>query len=400
MSESTKSSNLSALPSSGSLPDAETARRALEACSTVVMKVGSSVLCADPQHTGSVLHRVTLEQLCDDVEALKRQGRRVIVVSSGAIALGTREVGLDKRPADIASRQALAAIGQSTLMRAWREALKGRGIIAAQVLLTHADLANRKRYLNARRAMNAMLDFGAVPIVNENDTVSFEEIRFGDNDSLSAMVAALLDADLLALLSTHDGLFDKNPDTHPDAQRVPYVDRLDAHVEAMATDSTSAWGTGGMASKVEAAKAATRLGAATVIARGRCAGVMRAIVAGCDVGTLFRPEAAPLSARKHWIAYTLRPAGDLIIDDGATRALRERGRSLLASGVRAVVGRFDVGDPVRVLSQAGVEVARGLVSYGAADIERIAGAHSDRIAEILGYRFTDEVIHRDDLILV
>lgn len=375
-------------------------RGALAKATTVVIKIGSSVLCSEPGESRSVLHRVTLEQFADDIEKLLTQKIRIIVVSSGAIGLGLRELGLARKPGDIASRQALAAIGQSSLMRAWREALRERGAVAGQVLLTQADFTDRKRYLAARRAMTALLDFGAVPIVNENDTVANEDLQFGDNDRLSAQVAALMGAEALVLLSTHDGLFTADPAVDPSARPVRFVAKLDDTVQSMVDGTTSSLGTGGMGSKLEAARAATHFGLTTVIARGREARVLRRVLAGERLGTLFPPTPQPITSRKHWIGYVLQPLGEIVVDAGAATALTKRGRSLLPSGIVQVRGEFDLGDPVRIISAAGAELARGLAAYCAADILRIAGQRSDRIHDILGYRFGDEVIHRDDLVLL
>jgi glutamate 5-kinase len=397
MSESKTSSSPSAQPSSGSPPDAAAARAQLGAARRIVVKVGSAVLCSGP--TQGVDPEV-IDRLRDGIAALVRSGREVVVVSSGAIALGVRQLKLSQRPTAIDERQALAAIGQSSLMREWRDALSRRGLHGAQVLLTHGDLADRKRYLNARRAIQAMLRMGAVPVVNENDTVATEELQFGDNDGLSAQVAGLLSAELLVLLSTHDGLFDKNPDAHPDAARVPFVERVTDAVVAMAAEETSRWGTGGMGSKIQAARTAARSGIATVIASGHAPHVLDRVVAGEDVGTLFAPERERLASRKHWIAYSLKPQGTLQVDVGAERALREGGKSLLASGISGAEGRFDVGDAVRVVGASGVEFARGLVAYSAQDVQRIAGRHSDEIEPLLGQSRAAAVIHRDDLVLL
>lgn len=372
-------------------------RTTLGSTQRIVIKLGSAVITlAD----GGGLDRDTLDALTEEIAGLHAQGREIAVVSSGAVALGMQELGLPRKPGTIAQRQALAALGQAQLMRAWRESLGRFGVPVAQVLLTHADLADRTRYLNARHAFGAILGFGAVPVVNENDTVAVDEIRFGDNDSLSAQVANLVDADLLIMLTIDLGLYDRDPRAHADAQLVPLVDRVGPDVLRMAGTGTSGVGTGGMATKVQAARAAAHLGIPAVIASGKQRGVIGAILGGAEVGTLFLPSQDRLGARKHWIGYTLKPAGRLLVDEGAARAVRDNGKSLLPSGIVGVEGDFESGALVEVCTLKREVFARGLSAYGADEVRSIQGCRTDQIEARLGYRTVDEVIHRDDLVVV
>lgn len=363
----------------------------------IVVKIGSAVLT---RPHGGGLDRVVLECIAEEIASIRGQGREIAVVSSGAIALGMQELKLTRRPVAIPQRQALAALGQAQLMRAWRETLGRWDVLVAQVLLTHADLANRKRYLNARHAFAAILGFGAVPVVNENDTVAVEEIQFGDNDSLSAQVANLIEADLLVMLTVDEGLFDRDPREHADAVLVRQVERVDEGVLRMAGQSTTSVGTGGMTTKIHAARAAARQGIPAVIASGKRRGILTAIIAGDDVGTLFLESQDRLSARKHWIGYTLKPVGALVVDRGAAAALQGNGKSLLPSGIVAVEGTFATGDLVNVRTADGEVFARGLTSYAASEVVLIKGCRTEQIEGILGYRSADEVIHRDDLVVL
>ncbi len=330
------------------------------------------------------------EVLADQVRRQRASGRQIVLVSSGAIGLGRSRLGMGKRPKDMPRLQAAAAVGQSRLVRRWEDAFERHGVAVAQVLLTHADLTDRDRYLNARHALDALLELGAVPVINENDTVSVEEIRFGDNDQLAAMVATLVGADLLVLLTDVDGILDDA------GQRVPLVDDLD-EVTPYVRGSVDDLGSGGMASKLEAARRATRRGVPVVIAEAARPGLLAELLAGGDVGSLVLPRGAKLPSRKHWIAYTLRPQGDILVDDGAAAALRG-GASLLPAGVVGVRGDFEPGDAVRLVGPEG-EVARGLARYGTADVARLAGAQSQEIEERLGRLGSGVVVHRDDLVV-
>ena len=360
----------------------------------VVVKIGSAVLAG----TDGGLDRARIDALVDEIAAQHAAGREMVVVTSGAVAAGVVRLGLTQRPKLIPHKQAAAAVGQIGVMSAYETAFARHGIKVAQMLLTHSDLASRPRYLNAEHAVMALLEWRVVPIVNENDTVVVEEIKLGDNDNLSAETASLVGADLLVILSDVDGLYTADPRSHDDATLVATVDAVTPAIEAMAGVG-GPLGTGGMATKVAAAKKATASGIATVVADGRRPGVIGAVLAGAaDVGTFFRPVADRLARRKRWIAFTLKPGGTVVVDDGARRAIVEQGRSLLASGLREVRGEFGVGACVQCVDLAGQEIARGLVSYSAAELDKIKGRHSREIETTLGYKMGDEVIHRDDLV--
>jgi glutamate 5-kinase len=367
--------------------------RVLHRVRRAVVKVGSNIL-AGP----AGLRRGRIRALAAEVAALVAGGREIVLVSSGAVAAGAPCLG--RARTGLEWRQAAAAVGQPTLMAAYARSFARHGRHAAQVLLTHADLADRRRWLNARHTMRVLLGLGAVPIVNENDTVAVEELNFGDNDNLSALTAALVEADLLVMLTDVAGLFDADPRLVRRAKLVAVARANDAVLRA-AGPAQSGVGRGGMASKVAAARKAAAAGIPTIIADGRRRGALAAVFdPATATGTLVLPDGDPLARRKHWIAYALRPAGTLRVDAGAERALAQGKRSLLPSGIQAVEGRFSVGACVRVCGPDGREVARGLVSYGAADLERIKGAHSRDIARLLGWKGSDEVIHRDDLVVL
>ena len=375
-------------------PGAATGASRLVAARRVVVKVGSALL-VEPS-TGSV-NRAWLETLAEDLAALRARGQEVVLVSSGAIALGRRELGLGRGKLKLEEKQAAAAVGQIRLAHAWKDALEQRGLTVAQVLLTLGDTEERRRYLNARSTLTTLLRLGAIPVINENDTVATAEIRYGDNDRLGARVAQMVSADCLVLLSDVDGLYTADPSREHDAQFIPEVARITPEVEAMAGGSASDVGSGGMATKVMAAKIAVGAGCHLCIAAGREVHPLRRIEYGARC-TWFVAEASPVTVRKQWIAGMLKPAGELAVDEGAARALRD-GKSLLPAGVTRVKGRFDRGDAVVVLDPAGVEVARGLAAYSSADAERIRGRRSGELEALLGYRGRDEMIHRDDLVL-
>ena len=360
----------------------------------VVIKVGSALL-VDPA-TGA-LKRDWLKDLCADIAALRRAGKAVIVVSSGAIALGRHALKLKSGTLRLEESQAAAAAGQVRLAEAYADILAGEGIVAAQVLLTLRDTEQRRQYLNARATLKTLLALGSVPVINENDTVATAEIRYGDNDRLAGRVVSMMEADLLILLSDVDGLYTADPTRVPHAEHVPEVAAITPAIEAMAGDAISTVGRGGMQAKIVAANIATAAGANVIIAQGKSSRPLEALERGAR-RTLFRASDTPAAARKRWIAGVLKPQGALIIDAGAVKALRE-GSSLLPAGVRQVDGRFERGDAVVVRDGEGREIARGLAAYGAADAERIAGKRSLEIEAILGYRGRDEIIHRDDLAL-
>jgi glutamate 5-kinase len=359
----------------------------------VVVKIGSAVLAGGD---GGLDH-ARIDALADEIAAQHAAGREMVVVTSGAVAAGVLRLQLKQRPKVIPHKQAAAAVGQIGVMSAYESAFGRHGIKVAQVLLTRDDLSSRRRYLNAKHAVMTLLEWRVIPVVNENDTVVVEEIKLGDNDNLSALTAILIEADLLVVLSDVDGLHTADPRAVPGAALLPSVDAVTPAIEAMA-GAGGPLGTGGMATKIGAAKKACASGIATVIADGRRPGVLTAVLDGTgDVGTYFRPVADRLAARKQWIAYTLKPHGAIVVDDGARRAVVEQGRSLLPSGLREVRGTFGVGACVQCLDLHGREFARGLVSYSAAELDKIKGRHSREIESTLGYKVSDEVIHRDDL---
>ncbi len=360
----------------------------------VVVKIGSSLLVdADSGR----LNRGWLESLGADVARLRGRGQQVVIVSSGAIALGRRHLGLAPGRLKLEESQAAAAVGQIRLAHAWKEVLEAHDLTVAQVLLTLGDTEERRRYLNARSTLRTLLGLGAVPVINENDTVATAEIRYGDNDRLAARVAQMLAADCTVLLSDVDGLYTAPPGRDPAARFIPEVEEVTPEVLAMAEGPGSAYGSGGMATKVEAARIAVAAGCHLCIASGRVAAPLAAIESGARC-TWFRAHGAPVALRKQWIGGSLRPAGDIVVDEGAAAALA-RGKSLLPAGVTAVRGRFERGDAVRVLDAAGRELARGLVAYSSVDAERIRGRKSAEIESILGFRGRAEIVHRDDLVV-
>ena len=361
----------------------------------IVVKVGSALLVdADSAR----VNRAWLETLVEDLLRLRRRGQRVILVSSGAIALGRRRLGLKHGTLRLEESQAAAAVGQIRLAHAYKELLESNDVTVAQVLLTLEDSERRRRYLNARATLESLLELGALPVINENDTVATAEIRYGDNDRLAARVAQMTGADCLVLLSDVDGLYSADPHRDPGARFIHEVRQITPEIEAMAGRSASALGSGGMSAKIVAARIAVAAGCHMCIAAGAHKHPLRRIEEGADC-TWFVPTATPAAARKQWIAGTLRPAGAITIDAGALRALLE-GRSLLPAGVTAARGRFERGDTVSVLTADGVEVARGIIAYSDGDAARIMGRKSSEIADLLGFRGRDEMIHRDDLVLL
>jgi glutamate 5-kinase len=370
-----------------------TRARRLQEARRLVIKVGSALLVDG--RTGR-LNRSWLETLADDIAAAAQRGQQVIVVSSGAIALGRRHLGLAKGKLRLDESQAAAAVGQIRLARAWQEILEERGIAVAQVLLTLDDTEDRRRYLNARATLNTLLGLGAVPVINENDTVATTEIRYGDNDRLAARVAQMASAECLVLLSDIDGLYTADPGKDPNAEFIPEVREIDARIDAMASGPTSGVGSGGMTTKVAAARIAVGAGCSLCIASGHRTHPLAAIESG-ERCSWFLPTASPVATRKQWIAGTLKPSGILTVDAGASDALRN-GKSLLPAGVVSVTGQFGRGDTVSVMYQ-GVEIARGLVAYQASEAQLIAGRRSSEIEMLLGYVGREEIIHRDDLVV-
>ena len=359
-----------------------------------VIKIGSAVLAgARPLPP---FDRRKFAALCDDL-AFVAQGRTPVVVSSGAVALGVERLGLASRPREMALKQAAAAVGQSRLMRLYDDELEERGLRCAQVLLTHADIADRGRYLNARRALSELLSRQVVPVINENDTVSVEEIKFGDNDALAAMVVDLVEADLLVILTDAGGVFTADPRKDPKATRLAEIERVTPAVEALAGSGDSAVGTGGMITKLRAARRASESGVASAIVPGE-PGVLQRLFKGEDVGTVVHPLGERRGLRKRWML-DLKTRGELRVDDGARAALIDRKKSLLPSGVREVRGAFLSGDPVEITTLDGRSFARGLAVYSADEVRRISGLRSAEIEGRLGYRLLDCVVHRDDLVV-
>jgi glutamate 5-kinase len=360
----------------------------------VVVKIGSALLVDDA--TGGIRRR-WLEALSDDVAAMRSEGQEVLLVSSGAIAVGRRHLDLPAGSLRLEEKQAAAATGQIRLAHAYQEALARHGLSVAQVLLTLDDTEDRRRHLNARETLATLLKFLAVPVINENDTVATAEIRFGDNDRLAARVAAMIGADALVLLSDIDGLYTADPKLDPAARHIPEVAELSKEIEAMAGEALPGYSSGGMVTKLVAARIAVGAGCRMAIANGEIMHPLAALAEGARC-TWFLPTATPRTARKKWIAGSLAPVGSLTVDDGALKALAV-GRSLLPAGVASVDGDFERGDAVRVLDKTGREVARGLCAYSAADARRIMGHKSREIEARLGYRGRDEMIHRDDLVV-
>ena len=361
-----------------------------------VVKIGSALLTRD----GQGFDRSVLSPWADQATELLRVGGELVIVSSGAVAEGMTRMGWTKRPKMLHELQAAAAIGQMGLIRAYEACFQKRGLHAAQVLLTRDDLADRERYLNARSTLLALLRLGVVPVVNENDTVATDELRFGDNDTLAALVANLVEADLLILLTDQDGLFDRDPRFDPSARLISETRIDNPQLDTVAGGSVSGLGRGGMVTKVRAARLAARSGTATVIGPGKGDGVLERIGAGEQIGTLLTPVQEPQAARKRWLAGQLQVQGRLTLDEGAVRALRRQGKSLLAVGVREVEGAFHRGEVVACVDEQGIELARGLVNYDALESTRIKGQPSSRFEEILGYLDDEELIHRDNLVLL
>lgn len=374
----------------------------MTAADTVVVKVGSRVLTGDD---GS-LDDVHVAAVADQLAQLRLGGRKMVLVSSGAVAAGIGRLGWKRRPTDVAELQAAAAVGQSRLIESYNKALSAHGLSAAQILLTVDDLQHRTRYLNVRNTLGALFRCGAIPIINENDTVAVDELQlsFGDNDRLAAMVTNLLRAPLMILLSDVEGVYDRNPKTDPAAQRLSVITDLagaqQQFVQDCAAGQAIQLSRGGMASKLRAARIVASAGESVVIARGRRPRVIIDILAGEDVGTLILAEGRVVDSRKRWIGWTVNPRGRLLLDAGAAKAVQSNGRSLLAVGVRGVEGSFAKGDVVSICDPSGAEFARGLSNYASSDLAKIIGTATDRIAEILGHCPYQEVVHRDNLVVL
>ncbi len=361
----------------------------------LVVKIGSGVLSSP---TG--LREERVQALVRDIVQVASAGREIIVVSSGAVASGQGRLRLPARPKTVRMKQAVAAVGQIDLMASYERSFASHGRHVAQILLTRDDFTNRGRYLNAEHTLTTLLELGIVPVINENDSVAVDEMKFGDNDLLSALTATLVDADLLVILSDVAGLYARDPQEDPTAPLIPLATQLDRETLARAGGRTGTFGTGGMATKLEAARVATSAGIPTIIADGARARVLTAVVdPTVEIGTLILATGNRLTRRKHWIAYTLKPAGTLAVDQGARDAVVERRGSLLPPGLRAVDGHFGAGECVRCLDPSGQEFARGLVNYSDAELRQIAGVRTPEIEKRLGYKISDEVIHRDDLVI-
>jgi glutamate 5-kinase len=360
----------------------------------VVVKVGSSVLT-----DAAVINFNAFASLVDQIAGMRAEGYEVVVVSSGAIAIGIGKLGLKQRPQSIPLKQAVAAVGQTGLMEIYDRFFKEKNLRVGQVLLTRLILKDRSLFLNARNTLLTLLKLGIIPVINENDSVVVDEIKLGDNDNLAVLTANLVDADLLIILTDQDGLFDADPKKHQGARLISLVTRIDKAIESLAGTTKSSQGVGGMITKLAAAKKTTKSGIPVVVANGRSPGALEALMQGADVGTLFLPQESKLPSRKSWIAYALKPKGMLTIDEGAQEAIVANGKSLLAIGVVAVEGEFQFGDPVGIRNRKKQEIARGLVNYSASELGKIKGIPTREIERVLGYKFYDEVIHRDDLVV-
>ncbi len=373
----------------------ESRKKFLKSVKRVVIKAGSGVLTAQ-----NGLNSRVVNSLAGDICFLKDKGIEVVLVSSGAIASGMKKIGLTKMPESISHQQAAAAVGQSRLMMVYEKAFSRHNQKVAQILITRDDLNHRSRYLNSRNTIFTLMSWNITPIINENDTVVVDEIKCGDNDNLSAMVTSLTESDLLIILTDMDGLFDKDPRYNKDAKLVSVVDSVNREIRKFAGDIPGLLGTGGMASKIEAAKKTTLCGVPVIIANGRKQGILKSIFQGEDTGTLFRPQETTICGRKNWIAFAKSVKGWLVIDKGACNAIEKRGTSLLPSGVKEVKGKFSLGDSIALLDEKGKNLAVGLANYNSGDVKKIKGLKSSQVKDVLGYKHDDEIIHRDNLVLL
>jgi len=361
----------------------------------VVIKVGSAVLT-----DGSGINGEVVDNLCRQLSFLHNSGREVILVTSGAVAAGKKRLSLpDNSKIGLKEKQALAAIGQSRLMQIYDKTFAGYRKKIGQILLTHSDLSDRDRYLNVRNTIFTLFHFGVIPIINENDTVSVEELRFGDNDTLGALIANLIEADMFICLTDVVGLYSGNPESQPDARPIYTVAEITSEVEEMAGNVKSALGTGGMRSKIRAAKMVAAGGGSSFIGPGREKNILEQLFSGEMIGTFFLPNKERMKSRKHWIAYVLRPKGSLVIDKGAERAMTKHGKSLLPVGIIEVTGSFGVGDSVQILNEQRKELAVGLINYSSVNANKIKGLSSEEIEHCLGFKDSDEIVHRDNCVL-
>lgn len=363
----------------------------------VIVKIGTGVLTTSEGH----LDRAQIKGLAEQVVELRKMGYSVVVVSSGAIGSGMGELGIEKRPGTLPELQAVAAIGQSKLISMYDACFKLHGYHAAQILLTREDFEDRQRYLNTCNTIHTLFQLNAIPVVNENDTISVDEIKFGDNDELSALVTNLLNAELLIILSSVDGLYDKYPTAKSKASVIPVVEYVSDEIRQLAFNSKTQRGVGGMQTKLEAASVVVKAGEAVIIANGRMNKVLKRIMQCENVGTLFLPKKKKLANRKRWIGFTIKPKGKVYVDDGAMRALTEKGKSLLATGIVSVEGTFKKGDIISIYKKGNdMQFAKGLTNYSSEEIEKIKGCSTSAIIKVLGYKLYDEVIHRDNMVIL
>lgn len=362
----------------------------------LVVKIGSNILADEKEG----LNTKRIFSIASDIAELKDEGYEVVIVSSGAVAAGMRKLGLKHKPRDIKLKQAAAAVGQSSLMWAYERSFGEFHATVAQVLLTREDFSDRKRYINSKNTLLELLSYGVVPIVNENDTVATEEIKFGDNDNLAALVSVLVEADRLVILSDVEGLYTEDPRFNPRAELISFVEEITVDIERRSGRAGSSVGTGGMYSKVLAAKKAVSHCIAVNVINGKKKGLIRAILSGKQHGTLFKPAPCRLSHRKGWIAYNSRSKGTLVLDEGAVKALTGMGKSLLPSGIISVEGEFELGDAVNCTDLKGGRIAKGIINYSSSDLRKIMGKKTSEIEKVLGYKYSDEAIHRDNLVLL
>lgn len=360
----------------------------------LVIKIGSNILAS----ANRGLNTIRLHSIAKDISEIADRGLETVIVSSGAIAAGLKKLGLKEKPKDIRLKQAAAAIGQSSLMWAYERSFADFNRKVAQILLTRDDVTNRLRYINVKNTLFTLMSYGVIPLINENDPVAVDEIKFGDNDILAALVAGLVEADMLVILSDVDGFYNKDP-KHKDARLIDSIDEITPDIEKLAGDRGSAIGTGGMYSKLLAARQANEYGIPVVIINGKKSGLLVSLLNGEKVGTYFKPKKKSLSSRKGWIAYGLKSKGSICLDDGAVKALITRGKSLLPSGITKIQGDFKIGDCVSCVSMKGEKVAKGLTNYSSKDLERIKGKKTSEIEKALGYKYSDEVIHRDNMVV-
>lgn len=361
----------------------------------IVIKIGSNLLASAEQG----LNTDRLHALIKDIAEVVDMGHKVVIVSSGAVAAGLKKLGLKEKPKDIKLKQAAAAIGQSSLMWAYEHNFAGFHKKVAQVLLTQDDIEDRRRYINAKNTLFTLLSYGVIPVINENDPVAVDEIKFGDNDMLAALVSSLVEADMLVILSDVEGLYTKDP-SHKDAELIGSVDEITSDIEKMAGSSGTVLGTGGMYSKILAAKQASSHGITVVIMSGKKKGLLARVIRGEKNGTFFRPKTQRLSSKKGWIVYGVKSKGVIHLDDGAVNALMTQGKSLLPSGILEIDGDFEVGDYVRCVNKEGRKVAKGLTNYSSQELKKIKGRKTSEIEKILGYKYSDEAIHRDNMVVV